>query len=843
MYDCEEMRFIVSSCFCFLAFAFLLNLLSFSFVSAESVSVEELHSSADNSLQLAEEESVALSSVPDNIQNLVSDKSEDKLYLMSDLEEEAEIFTLRTENSETGEGTLTVHSVPVKYVDQAGEYQFIDTSMKALKSAERVESGFAYRNSANSFTLEFGNTASKGININNAFTFEANSHTAGSGIGQIQTEKGYGKIVYPHVFASGTRVEYINTESGLKENIILDRYAGQNRFDFTFRSDTHIPVLTENGTNILVTDKNDPEKVEYRFLSLYAYDSYDPETEPKQQNSDFRHMNEDLYYELTDNGGGVYTITVVVPEDYLTNPEVVYPVTMDFSATVGSNNSNAQDTFVSAETPTTQANSALDYIRFGKANGYKNFGYHRFTSLPSLPAGANITSAYLRFTFRSGQNTPTASSGIEFWTLQVTDHQWYESSITWNNQPYGSAGPCTPFTYNGGYLDYVTVNMTDIVKSWYGGSPNYGIDFTYSNEDYNDYNSVVSSEGNASRAPVMTIYYSVAEDKSDTIGLVDGESYFIGNVFLDKYFSVYNNIDVNYTTVFGYQYHGGVSQQWKLVNCGINKYKLVAVGSPTGRVLDVTGEEIDIYKDNNASYQKFTITRQNTLLYGRSGQYYIQYEGKYLTLSTDNSTITLQSTPETYYGRSLWTFEMVRKGDADLFNFSEFQALYSIDRENYQNNMSSMGYRPYYFVDTSRNTAFNYLKNDSIWFHGGHGAPGIVHFNDGDILATQIDALPSNELAGLRCFITLGCSSGAPDKYGKNIIDSVYKKGAQFALGFTHTQYTPFAEMWLIRFFEHSSAENDIKSSLRYADLIANVPEWGTDMKYYKGDDEQNLSR
>ena len=364
-------------------------------------------------------------------------------------------------------------------------------------------------------------TASKGINFNNAFTVEAKStilqnHKAIPEQGE--TENGQGKILYSNVFGPNTKVEYINTESGLKENIILDKYTGQNRFEFTFRSDTHIPILTDNGTNILVADKNNPEKVEYRFLSLYAYDSYDPAKDSEQQGSDFRHMNEDLHYELADNEDGTYTITVVVPEDYLTHPEIVYPVTIDPSVTRVSSNSNAQDTFIDAGSPNSYSNGNLDYIRFGKVNGHKNFGYHRFTSLPSLPSGAKITSAYLKFTFRSGQTTPAASSGIKFWTLQVTAHQWYESSLTWNNQPYGNSGPYTSFTYSGSRLDYVNANITSIVQSWYNGSPNYGIDFTYSNEDYNDYNSVVSSEGEASRAPVLTINYSGGGDVYRNMG-------------------------------------------------------------------------------------------------------------------------------------------------------------------------------------------------------------------------------------------------------------------------------------------------------------------------------------
>ena len=211
---------------------------------------------------------------------------------------------------------------------------------------------------------------------------------------------------------------------------------------------------------------------------------------------------------------------MVVPDEYLTHPEIVYPVTIDPSITHTSSNSNAQDSFVDAGAPSATGNGTLDYIRFGKVNGYKNFGYHRFTSLPSLPSGANITSAYIKFTFRSGQSTPSAASGMTMLTYCVTAKQWYEttsgsnSAITWNNQPYGNWGYVNiPFVYSGSNLSYFNATVTDFIKRWYSGSmPNYGVDFTYTNEDYNDYNSVVSSEGSASRAPILTINYSGGSD-------------------------------------------------------------------------------------------------------------------------------------------------------------------------------------------------------------------------------------------------------------------------------------------------------------------------------------------
>lgn len=453
--------------------------------------------------------------LPANIQNLLpANRQNHSVYLAATEKvdgayETAELYTLRTEDPLTGTGTLTVHSSPIKYIDDNGDLQFIDTAVKPITTAQRSAADYAYRNTANSFTVEYGSAATTGINFDNAFTF-AVKETAAAKKAQEISKTATDKVLYADAFGANTAVEYVNIENGIKENIILSKYTGQTRFDFIFRSETHVPILAEDGMFIWIANKRTPKEPEYRFLDLYAYDSYDPAIHGINEGSNFRHLNEELYYELATNTDGSYTITVVVPEEYLAHPEIVYPVTIDPSITPHTSaNSNTHDTFVDAATPTTQENYNLSYVRFGKVNGYKNFGYHRFADMPSLPNGANITSAKLKFTFRSGQNTPSASSGISMWTPRVTAYQWKETTITWNNQPYGDSGPLTNITYNGSYLDYFNADLTAQVRDWYADpASNYGIDFTYSNENYNDYNSVVSAEGDAARAPVLTINYT-----------------------------------------------------------------------------------------------------------------------------------------------------------------------------------------------------------------------------------------------------------------------------------------------------------------------------------------------
>lgn len=429
----------------------------------------------------------------------------------------------------SGNGVAKVFGVPVRYADDDGNLHFIDTSMTEENWVKAKTSGYDYRNAAGSMSIQFSKKPDKGVRVNKDFTIAVhNSEKLKLPKGYAdQLEDGSGRMVYPKAFGEHTYVEYINTNTGMKENIVLEKNISKNRFDYVFESKDYIPVLSEDGSCVNIVQKNNPENVVYSFSPLYVYDSYEipeedlkeEETEPSkepimagvaggaatsvsetQESDSYRHFTEDNHYEVVELSKGKYIITSVVSEDFLNNPETVYPVIIDPS--FGSTNSNAQDTSVWKNNGGNTTNyGSLDYIRFGRKSGGDMIGYFRFTQLPSLPSNVTITDASLKFTFRSGQ-----TSGADGICFIVTSKQWDENSITWNNQPYGSWG----YGSSTNNFKYYNFYVKPFVEMWYyGGYPNYGVDFTYENM-INDYNSVVSSEGEAHRAPTLTISYTSA---------------------------------------------------------------------------------------------------------------------------------------------------------------------------------------------------------------------------------------------------------------------------------------------------------------------------------------------
>lgn len=441
-----------------------------------------------------------------------------------------DLNSIRVEDS-SGNGTAKVFGVPVRYEDDEGETHFIDTSMAGESLLTSLIDGYDYRNAANSFSVQYSKKSDKGIRVDKAFTmavYNPEKEKLPKGYTD-QTTEGYGRMVYPQAFGEHTYIEYINTNTGVKENIVLEENTGRNRFDFVFASEEYLPVLTEDGLTVQIVRKDNPEEILYRLTSLYVYDSYQPEaTGPEEEPSrepvfvgpgtaeyaeeelpetmgpvPAKHYTEDNHYEVEALGDGKYRITSVVSADFLNSPDTVYPVTIDPS--LGSTDSNSQDSYVWEAEPDGKYGS-LNYIRFGKDNGGKIYGYHRFHQLPALPDKVNITDGWLKFTFRSGQTT--GADGI---CRIVDSKQWYESNITWNTQPYGNWG----FTSSHHNFQYYEFYMKPFLEMWVNGDyRNYGVMFTYNNM-ISDYNSVVSSEGEAHRAPTLTYTYTTALEIRD----------------------------------------------------------------------------------------------------------------------------------------------------------------------------------------------------------------------------------------------------------------------------------------------------------------------------------------
>lgn len=596
------------------ASALAINAMSFSSVKADSMDTEvapnPMVSNEFDVIYIDETEEQFLFSyaeVPENISSLLPANSEAHNIFLSTVPDaeinlDSEMYSLRSENFATGEGTVTLFSTPIKYLDENGDLQFIDTSMTVLDPS--VEDGYAYRNTANSVIIEFGSTADKGIRVNKEFTMTPmssgeNDASETSGYTE-EADNGAGKMVYPNAFGEKTTLEYINTETGVKENIILKEYTGKNKFDFLFRSDTYKPVLIENGKMISIVPLDNPDTEVFKLASIYAYDSWTPDNSHEEQaDNAFRHLNEDGYYTISETDDG-YIITAVVPEEYLTHPDIVYPVTIDPPISNGSE--DVEDLHFKSDG--TKEN--LDYLQFGNTPGKGTDAYIRFSRFNStIPLYATITDARLEFTFRTGQNTGDTGA-----VTRVTT-SWSEISSSRPSYSTDFKATCAPI-YNGNYIDKYSFNITSLAQRWCSGSTsNYGVRLAY-NTSKNDYNSVVSSDGEAWRAPTLTVSYTTT---TETPGIMSGAVYYLRNQNSDRYLDA----DKNTGNLIQYSYHGELNQQWKVTYIGTGLYTIKCLYYPhNGKVLSVenssntNGANISLSTYTGASSQRWRILRNYT---------------------------------------------------------------------------------------------------------------------------------------------------------------------------------------------------------------------------------------
>ncbi len=422
----------------------------------------------------------------------------------------------------------TVYAVPLKYENDNGEFNFIDTSFEELSAVSRYISKYDYKNGGNEFEVKFSKDIQKGFSMDDSFEMSAISGEENLPEAVVDfDENNDGRLTYDNVYGEGTYVEYININSGIKENIVLEEKIGKNRFDFNWESDSHSLILSDDSTFINVVN-NSTQEIDYVFSPLYVYDSYtklkneDSNVEEEQineteklvkneelveqdKNNEYinKHNTDDCHYEIEQTNEGKYIITAVVSEDFLNDDETIYPVTIDPSVIASSSQSNIEDTYVSQASPTTNYGS-LSYMRFGYKGG-KNWGYVRFKTLPSqIHCGTQIATAELMLTFRAGQTTSyTGKVG------GISSKNWMENALTWNTRIPWDSNAEYKATSSHHECQYYDFDITNLAKAWYNGDiSNYGVVFTYTDQTYNDYNSVYSSEATSANAPCLSIIYA-----------------------------------------------------------------------------------------------------------------------------------------------------------------------------------------------------------------------------------------------------------------------------------------------------------------------------------------------
>lgn len=438
-------------------------------------------------------------------------------------------------------------------------------------------------------------------------------------------------MVYEDIYGSGTSLAHTNINTGVKNEIVLTEPAEQNVFSFLYTSSTHDLVPAEDDAAVFLVDKADEENIDYIFQPIYVCDSY--KAESQEAPGAFKHFTEGSTYRLTPVSDTQTRVDIVVPEEFLNSPEVVYPVQITAASSEGyleTDNSAAivDDTFVKESSP--NSNYYLyDYMSFGY-NGGRMHGYVRFPDMVTLPAGTSIDRAEFILRFRSGQTTADPSGGA---CSRVTTFR-EGKDITWNARPDSGADRVTAsHIWEEGEIRYYKFPVTNIVSKWLNGTAINGFQFGYNNEYYNDYNSVVSSDGEAYRAPKLLVYYKTV-GSGPASGILSGETYYLRNANSGYYLDVPNGSSTDGTDLKQYCLNGGANQRFRIVyNISTRDYSLYPVHAPNSAMEITNGstandavvqiwtkpssgllnsQRFDIVRNSNGSYRLLSYSSRYT---------------------------------------------------------------------------------------------------------------------------------------------------------------------------------------------------------------------------------------
>ena len=525
--------------------------------------------------------------------------------------------------------TLLQYEAPIKYVD-GDKIKFIDNSLKASDALDATGTRYAYENTANDIKTYFPEEIKSGVSVqyqehtvtmmpvsdtavpeeaeaepNNILDGVRNLFASWAGSDKPKTvtdEHDKEFVEYDDALGEHTCVQYAPVSSGIKENIILEQYTGQNEFRFTVNIGTLIPAWTQ-GSNIPLLD---PETGETAMLlgQVDARDSYAGDDQFK-----FHTTLDNLLSIVPTETQGEYILTVIIDPDFLTDESTAYPVIIDPTVTVP--RSKIQDTSVySKKTSPDFKTSAYNlvgtkltssfYGELGVGNAFMQTS--EVSNLKYL-----IPDKISKVTYNVYEGSGKTSSNIY---LYQPNTEWDVGTVTYAQSIgtyHGSVNITTGQTNK--------IDITDIFKNLVKGQLNEGgnalkcgFAFTGSGTPRH-----FASAENATYPPSISITYT--EDTSLYAG-----SYFITNKNSNKVMDVQGRSTENRANVHQWEYTGDVNQRWRIISLGGGFYKIIP-GRNSSLSLDVdsgkdeNGTNIRQYNSNDTAAQQWRIVKNSNGTY------------------------------------------------------------------------------------------------------------------------------------------------------------------------------------------------------------------------------------
>ena len=289
-----------------------------------------------------------------------------------------------------------------------------------------------------------------------------------------------GKVEYTQDEAS--KVEYIFSGSGLKENIIISE-APINKQTYSFRIKAEgLTAKLKKDDTIKLIDKD--KKAVFVIPAPYMYDS----------NFSFS----DKIKTTLKKEGTEYILTYMPDHKWLTDEERAYPVTIDPTVDTRSYKDKIVDTSVmSALSMNISKNSRL----FAGAYDRNTTDlYIKFTKLPHIDKQWIVSNAVLYLKTASEQGNKINAYKV--------NSDWDTSSVI-GNRPSVDSKILDVFNVPNSKDKWVYWDITNAVNSWYNGEENYGIKLSSTYVTNSESVFYSSEEADSEKIPFLAIKYNM----------------------------------------------------------------------------------------------------------------------------------------------------------------------------------------------------------------------------------------------------------------------------------------------------------------------------------------------
>jgi RHS repeat-associated protein len=449
------------------------------------------------------------------------------------------------------------YSQPVHY-EENGEWVDIDNTL-SLEDATDSDDVDGYSNESNDIKVKFAKKADskKLITIKKdkyslSWGYESDKKNNKKVDSKIKEKKQNDNQSQYDNYVSGTRsdsivyenvdenisLEYNIVGNSIKENIIVNAKSDEYTYTFNMKAQNVYLKISEDGS--ITALSNDTNEVVFVIPAPFMYDAEN-------------RMSTDVRYELSEENGHKYKLTVIADTDWINSDETTFPVVIDPYITTEQSRDDIDTTFVASSSNYSSQNlSAMTLLSIGwDTSSYGKTRTLLKFDLPTLNKGDMVI----------GANLNVAAYHRSFYTTSMEDQQidahvitqsWNYTTVTWNNQP----------SYNSTVYDYDFIKQTDVegnanwkcfditkaVKGWYDGDiANNGILIKQHNE-------------NGTQATSAACAYFWSEK--------------------------YNNVKDAYPTIFiNYRNNKGIEGYWSYTTAGVEDAGTAYVNDYTGNLV------------------------------------------------------------------------------------------------------------------------------------------------------------------------------------------------------------------------------------------------------------------